>query len=324
MLVHILSMKYLFENVIREKTLKPFIDLHFPNMKRDVAVSEVYDVKTFVNYSKHRKLLFSGENLNYSRTVSTLLDKCRNTLPFRKFWEILMLNLPAFILRMPIQHPYSVWKKRIHQDKNMYSIISNSFKGPRILNLPLFFTTHYGKHLNIEKNRKKYRATDKDKFCSFVVGNPVSVDRIKFFRALSKYKKVDSLGSYLNNTGIFLQPATKVSGLTKYRFNICFENTVANDYITEKLFDAFEANCIPIYKGAPNVGDYVNKKAFINYDDYGSDDAVIKRVIELEENPAELKKMMSQPIFDTPAKLKRVTQLDKTLLNFYKRVFFEK
>ena len=33
----------------------------------------------------------------------------------------------------------------------------------------------------------------------------------------------------------------------RYRFCIAIENTVAHDYITEKLWDAFAAGCVPVY-----------------------------------------------------------------------------
>ncbi len=33
----------------------------------------------------------------------------------------------------------------------------------------------------------------------------------------------------------------------RYRFCIAMENTIAHDYVTEKLWDAFAAGCVPIY-----------------------------------------------------------------------------
>lgn len=33
------------------------------------------------------------------------------------------------------------------------------------------------------------------------------------------------------------------------------ENTNMKDYVTEKLWQAFEAGCVPIYWGPPNVAD---------------------------------------------------------------------
>ncbi len=44
----------------------------------------------------------------------------------------------------------------------------------------------------------------------------------------------------------------KLSFLHSVRFNICPENTDTKDYVTEKLFDAFQTGVIPIYHGAGN------------------------------------------------------------------------
>lgn len=41
--------------------------------------------------------------------------------------------------------------------------------------------------------------------------------------------------------------------LSKYKFNVVIENS--NDYVSEKLFDSFNAGCIPIYVG-PNLSNY--------------------------------------------------------------------
>lgn len=57
----------------------------------------------------------------------------------------------------------------------------------------------------------------------------------------------------------------KIETLSKYRFCICFENIYGiNGYITEKLFDCFFAQCIPVYWGAENVLNYIPAEAFID------------------------------------------------------------
>ncbi len=52
--------------------------------------------------------------------------------------------------------------------------------------------------------------------------------------------------------------------LLNYRFCLSYENSVEDDYISEKLFDCFYAGCVPVYLGAPNVTDYVPAAAFID------------------------------------------------------------
>ena len=58
---------------------------------------------------------------------------------------------------------------------------------------------------------------------------------------------------------------SKFDALGRYTFAVCFENQVLNGWITEKLFDCFRAGTIPIYWGAPDIGDYVPAEAFIDF-----------------------------------------------------------
>ena len=71
--------------------------------------------------------------------------------------------------------------------------------------------------------------------------------REKFFDKLNTYKKVDSGGRHRNNIGHFV--ANKHEWLQNYKFNLCFENASFPGYLTEKLFDAYNAGCVPIYWG---------------------------------------------------------------------------
>jgi len=64
----------------------------------------------------------------------------------------------------------------------------------------------------------------------------------------------------------------KLEILKNFRFCICFENTMINGYITEKIFTCFTAGCVPVYQGAPNVESYIPKECFIDYRDFKSDE----------------------------------------------------
>ncbi len=62
----------------------------------------------------------------------------------------------------------------------------------------------------------------------------------------------------------------KLSCMSHYKFAFCFENSCIPGYITEKIFDAFSAGCVPIYLGAPNIDFYIPINSFINYRDFAS------------------------------------------------------
>lgn len=62
--------------------------------------------------------------------------------------------------------------------------------------------------------------------------------------------------------------ADKGSVLAQYKFAFCFENSIFEGYVTEKIFDVMFAGCVPVYCGAPDIGDYIPKNAFIDVRDF--------------------------------------------------------
>lgn len=58
--------------------------------------------------------------------------------------------------------------------------------------------------------------------------------------------------------------------LSKYKYSLCFENAVAEGYISEKIFDCFKAGCVPVYFGASNVEKFINRNCFVDFRDFGS------------------------------------------------------
>jgi hypothetical protein len=61
--------------------------------------------------------------------------------------------------------------------------------------------------------------------------------------------------------------------MQEYKFAICYENVEGEKgYITEKLFDAMFAGCIPVYLGASNITDYIPSNAFIDRRNYSSNE----------------------------------------------------
>jgi hypothetical protein len=57
---------------------------------------------------------------------------------------------------------------------------------------------------------------------------------------------------------------SKNAVMRQYKFAMAYENAAFPGYVTEKIFDAFFAGCVPIYAGAPNVTDYIPAEAFID------------------------------------------------------------
>ena len=80
--------------------------------------------------------------------------------------------------------------------------------------------------------------------------------------------KRPSSNLYKNYKGTVTNKREKTS---EYLFQFSIENSNNTDgYISEKIFDAFFSNNIPIYSGAPNINDFIPKNCFINLNDFSS------------------------------------------------------
>ena len=134
---------------------------------------------------------------------------------------------------------------------------------------------------------------EKTRFCNFVYSNPRATFRNRFFEKLSKYKRVDSAGDALNNTGA---PLPKVPGrydgvrhkldfMRYYKFTIAFENESAPGYTTEKIVEPMLVSSLPIYWGNPDVHRDFNARSFVNY--FGSCrnlDDLVDLVVAIDRN----------------------------------------
>jgi len=183
-----------------------------------------------------------------------------------------------------------------------YALTCHYLDDARHLRLPLYVTYGEGWYLLKANDLPEELLKTKTKFCSFVVGNHhprKNRNRVNFFHRLSKYKRIDSGGRYLNNIGgpIPGWSAGKVTFLRDYKFNIAFENASVPGYTTEKIFEAMHARCLPIYWGNPLVHKDFNPKSFLNYFDFPSEEALIEKVIELDQDDAKYLEYMRQPYF---------------------------
>lgn len=77
----------------------------------------------------------------------------------------------------------------------------------------------------------------------------------------------------------------KIETFSHYKFSLCYENAYGlNGYVTEKIFDCFNAGIVPIYWGAENITDYVDKDAFIDRRKFKSDKELFAFLNNIDEN----------------------------------------
>lgn len=122
------------------------------------------------------------------------------------------------------------------------------------------------------------------KLCTLIAGNKSSSysqelysERRKAIQFFSNYpKEFEFYGKGWNSSDWCCYKGDvkkKVDVLKNYKFSICFENTSnMNGYISEKIFDSFQAGCIPIYYGAPNITHYIPSSCFIDFRNFKSYD----------------------------------------------------
>lgn len=72
--------------------------------------------------------------------------------------------------------------------------------------------------------------------------------------------------------------------LDKYAFNLCFENTISLDYITEKIWDSIENYCLPIYYGKRNnIYKIFPEKSFLDYADFNNPQELFEYIETMSE-----------------------------------------
>ncbi len=122
----------------------------------------------------------------------------------------------------------------------------------------------------------------------YVASNPAALsERDAYVRELMRHMAVDSYGRCLNNRG---WPAdhgrvTKLETLSRYPFTLAFENSVTEDYVTEKFFDPFVAGSVPVYLGAPNIGEFApGEHCFVDVTAFEGPRALAAHLLELAGN----------------------------------------
>ena len=128
----------------------------------------------------------------------------------------------------------------------------------------------------------------KKKFACVVIGHPEPF-RMRIINEISKIGRVDLYGSVFDNAVL-----DKNKVVSDYYFNICFENDLYPNYVTEKIFQSWEAGAVPIWWGLDQSG-YLNENAFINFAS-GDIDSNLERLKLLLANPEEIMKLANLPI----------------------------
>ena len=105
---------------------------------------------------------------------------------------------------------------------------------------------------------------------------------------------VDRIGDQLDLYGRgFNEIADKEEGLCDYMFSVAIENGQYETYFTEKLLDCFATGTIPVYLGAPDIGNHFNKDGIVDLTDEFdvSEEIYYNKMDAIKDNLERVKKM---------------------------------
>ncbi|CAG8802316.1 34168_t:CDS:1, partial [Racocetra persica] len=158
-------------------------------------------------------------------------------------------------------------------------------------------TNFYKTHIPLDQKKS-------DVLIAWMAGNckPAN-NRNEYAKELMKYITVHSFGGCLHNQEIpddirnkygIKEGATaywashmyevKLDTLLRYKFTLAFENSDCEGYVTEKVYDPFRVDSIPIYMGASDIDDYVPPHSIIKVTDFKNVEDLAKYIYEVANN----------------------------------------
>tara|TARA_X000000368_G_scaffold390708_1_gene354144 strand:- start:139 stop:1020 length:882 start_codon:yes stop_codon:yes gene_type:complete len=122
---------------------------------------------------------------------------------------------------------------------------------------------------------------DKSKLVSCVVSDLQMTDghklRLEIAKQIADSGEVDMYGKAFNYI------PRKIDALKDYRFSFAMENDCYESYFTEKLHDCLLTGTMPIYLGAPNIGDFYNLDGIVIMDKNANGEVTFDSEILSEE-----------------------------------------
>ena len=113
-------------------------------------------------------------------------------------------------------------------------------------------------------------------------------NRNDYVNAIDAKIGVVALSSCMNNAkwpDCNGRPCSKVEALRPYKMHLAFENGNSPGYISEKIYDAFEAGVVPVWMGTRDIAETIPKGSYIDVDEFDSPDDVanyLKLVLDNE------------------------------------------
>ena len=108
--------------------------------------------------------------------------------------------------------------------------------------------------------------------------------RHAYVETLMRHMPVDCYGACHRNRTLEHDDGAraKLATISRYRFTLAFENSIAHDYVTEKFYDALVAGSVPVVRGAPNVREFAPAaRSYVDAADFDSPAALARHLLVL-------------------------------------------
>lgn len=242
--------------VPREMWLTRFIE-HRGLIQNYSGKINFYSVLGYVEWLKYRRrginIFFSGENMHADR-FSKYHKVCEQN-PFN-----LSIGFESNHLETYIRFP--LWILFMFEPESTYEDVKA--KVDRLSNVNIGART---------------------RFCSLVASHDWNGLRGEIIDSLQSIDSVTSGGKFRQNTDELNieYKDDKYEFIKQFKFNICPENSNAEGYVTEKIFQSIEAGCIPIYWGSNNnpETDILNQNAILCWKQGENNDKTLSVIQEL-------------------------------------------
>jgi hypothetical protein len=217
------------------------------------------------------------------------------------FKKALLYNKPCYLV---INELELIHTSNANFELHSYFLKIFTYQNRLIDNIKYFKLNYSFNFENIRQFRNN-SVCEKDKLFVMVAGNKslnhiheLYSERIKTIRWFEKFASsdFDLFGVGWNSALPFYRKfftksfklyrgaiESKVTTISHYKFNFCYENAVIDGWITEKLFDSYSANSVPIYWGCSSISKFVNEHCYIDRSKFKSNKELYNYIVNLSD-----------------------------------------
>lgn len=184
------------------------------------------------------------------------------------------------------------------------------FENERYCRFPNWMDVFFVKQDEVKSicQRLRYpQIQNKNKFAACICSHDRNGLRSEMSDSFEQFSSVSYPGKFRHNDDSLMKDFgdDKMKYLQQFVFNICPENSNAFGYVTEKIFQAINVGCVPVYWGCQNrpEPDVLNWNAMILWNPGGpsKNKDTLKLIEDLMNSPKLMMEFLSQPRLLTTA-----------------------